>query len=231
MMVVYAKAYPLRHIGHLDLMRTMQRALRRSGLPVAYSHGFNPHIKMSFASPLSVGIAGEREIFDVSLESACGEEEFLRALNGVMPENLPICGARLISDEFPTLMGLAAGSRFRMETETPASAFEGAIQTLLTLAEYRALRKTKSGEAVCDVLPYIHTLETRANAISFTARNLQSGSLKPAVVMDALFQLSQLTPCDTIVTREAILASNADGGLTPLEGIAYDGETEHPGQG
>ncbi len=223
MMVVYEKAYPLRHIGHLDLMRTMQRALRRSGLPVAYSHGFNPHIKMSFASPLSVGIAGEREIFDVSLESGCMEAEFVEAMNGVMPASLQIKGARLISDEFPTLMGLAAGSRFRMETELPAQTFEGAMQTLLAMKEYRALRKTKSGEAVCDILPFIHTLTLRGNTISFTARNLQSGSLKPTVVMDALFQLSCQTHCDYTVIREAILALNAEGNLTPLEGISYDG--------
>ena len=51
MMVVFEKGETLRYIGHLDLMRAMQRALRRSGLPIRYSNGFNPHIRLSFAAP------------------------------------------------------------------------------------------------------------------------------------------------------------------------------------
>ena len=58
MMVVFEKGETLRYIGHLDLMRAMQRALRRSGLPIRYSNGFNPHIRLSFAAPLSVGVVG-----------------------------------------------------------------------------------------------------------------------------------------------------------------------------
>ena len=53
MLMQFMKGDIVRHLGLLDLQRTMQRALRRSGLPVAYSKGFNPHIVMSFASALS----------------------------------------------------------------------------------------------------------------------------------------------------------------------------------
>ena len=65
MMVVFEKGEALRYIGHLDLMRTVQRALRRSELPVKYSNGFNPHIRLSFAAPLSVGVIGLRELMEV----------------------------------------------------------------------------------------------------------------------------------------------------------------------
>ena len=51
MMAAFEKGEKLRFIGHLDLMRTMQRALRRSHLPIKYSNGFNPHIRLSFAAP------------------------------------------------------------------------------------------------------------------------------------------------------------------------------------
>ena len=50
MMAVFEKGETLRYIGHLDLMRTVQRALRRSNLPIKYSNGFNPHIRLSFSS-------------------------------------------------------------------------------------------------------------------------------------------------------------------------------------
>ena len=67
MLLEFRKGDIVRHLGLLDLQRTMQRALRRSGLPVAYSKGFNPHMVMAFASALSSGIPGDAELLDVSL--------------------------------------------------------------------------------------------------------------------------------------------------------------------
>ena len=77
MLVVFEKFPRIRHIGHLDLMRAMQRALRRSDLPVKFSQGFNPHMLLTFAAPLSVGMAGNREIMEVPLAAAVTEEAFL----------------------------------------------------------------------------------------------------------------------------------------------------------
>ncbi|MBE0601739.1 MAG: hypothetical protein IH607_08110, partial [Firmicutes bacterium] len=88
--------------------------------------------------------------------------------------------------------------------------------------EYEAIRKTKSGENLNNIRPYIHTLESRDGAIHFTALNLQSGSLKPSVVMEALFQLSEFEPCYYKVTREAILAKDKQDRLFPLEVISFD---------
>ena len=221
MMVVYRKPHPLRHIGHLDLMRTMQRALRRSGLPVRYSQGFNPHIKLSFASPLSVGIAGEREIMDVPMETEITEEAFAKQLNRVMPGGMTIVNTRIIDDKFPTLMGLVTGSRYRIEPEVEVQELSSAVKQLLDSHEYMALRKTKSGEKMTDIRPYIDTLNLDDNALCFTAKNLQSGSLKPSVVMNALFSLSAMEPCYYTVTREAILATDKQRNFVPLEVISY----------
>ena len=75
MLLQFQKGDIVRHLGLLDLQRTMQRALRRSGLPIAYSNGFNPHIVMSFASALSSGIPGDAELLDVSLKGEATAEE------------------------------------------------------------------------------------------------------------------------------------------------------------
>ena len=79
MLVVFEKSPRIRHIGHLDLMRAMQRALRRSGLPVKFSQGFNPHLLLTFAAPLSVGMPGRREVMEIPLAHDVSEEEFLHA--------------------------------------------------------------------------------------------------------------------------------------------------------
>ena len=81
----FRKTDVVRHLGLLDLQRTMQRALRRSGLPLKYSSGFNPHIVMSFASALSSGIPGDAELLDVSLSGDTTEETCLTAMQRVLP--------------------------------------------------------------------------------------------------------------------------------------------------
>ena len=65
--IQYEKTGDMAFLGHLDFQRQMQLALRRSGLPVAYSKGYHPHPLMKFGPPLPVGVAGEREVLDLAL--------------------------------------------------------------------------------------------------------------------------------------------------------------------
>ena len=88
MIAVFEKSERLRHIGHLDIQRAVMRALRRSGLSVSYSKGFNPHILLTFASALSTGAAGRKEIMDVQLDREVTPEEFVAAMNGAMPPDM-----------------------------------------------------------------------------------------------------------------------------------------------
>ena len=155
---------------------------------------------------------------DTEMEAAA----FVKALDMAMPDVLGICSARAIDDKFPTLMGLVAGNRYRIEPQAEAADFAGAIQQLLAMDEYMAVRKTKSGESLCNILPYIHSLAMNGSAISFTTKNLQSGLLKPNVLMSALFALAGSKRCDYTVVREAILAKDANGNLAPLEGAHND---------
>ena len=165
MMVVFEKGLALRHIGHLDLMRSMQRALRRSGLPIVYSKGFNPHIELSFASPLGVGVAGLREMMDLPIAEDIAEEEFVRLLNTAVPPSLPVKRARLIPDNFPSLMSLTAASRYTLRFsgkeagEVIAKKLAKKLPEWLALSEYTALRKTKSGEKLCDIRPFVQEAE------------------------------------------------------------------------
>ena len=73
MWLTMEKGARIRFTGHLDLMRTMQRALRRSGLPVRYSQGFNPHMLLNAAAPLSLGMPGLRELGMIGAEEGISE--------------------------------------------------------------------------------------------------------------------------------------------------------------
>jgi len=61
--LIFTKNGRLRFVGHLDLMRTLQRAMTRAEIPLSYSQGFNPHAQLSFAAPLALGWGGERELW------------------------------------------------------------------------------------------------------------------------------------------------------------------------
>jgi radical SAM-linked protein len=224
---VFEKGFVLRHIGHLDLMRTVQRALRRSNLPIRYSQGFNPHIQLSFASPLSVGVVGMREIMDVPIEGEMDTVAFAEELNSALPDCLRVKSARAVPDDFPALMALVAGSRLRVEidgcpeADRVAEAFPGFMKT----DECVTLRKTKSGENQTNIRPFVTEATLEKTDAGYTLRcviaNRREGSLKPAVLMRALCATAEVEQVPFIAYRDAILAKNRDGRLVSLEDYAY----------
>ena len=114
MLGVFQKSERVRHIGHLDIQRAVQRGLRRSGLPVAYSNGFNPHILVTFASALSTGACGRREIMDVKMAEEVSAEVFLNRMNLAMPPEMQLSEARAVDDRHPALMASLRAGMYEM---------------------------------------------------------------------------------------------------------------------
>lgn len=81
-----------RFISHLDLMRTMTRAIRRSRIPLWYTEGFNPHPYMTFSLPLSLGMESICESMDIKIEGDISNEEIFAMLKDTMPEGIVITG-------------------------------------------------------------------------------------------------------------------------------------------
>ena len=79
--IKFTKGDNIKFIGHLDLMRTIQRIIKRSGLPVEYSKGFNPHMSLSIAQPLSVGVYSDGEYLDLVLTEELSCEDVINKLN------------------------------------------------------------------------------------------------------------------------------------------------------
>lgn len=79
-----------RYISHLDLMRTMTRAIRRSKITLWYTEGFNPHPYMTFSLPLSLGMESVYESMDIRIEGDISNEEICSALKKVMPAGIDI---------------------------------------------------------------------------------------------------------------------------------------------
>lgn len=215
MIVVYQKTPRLRHIGHLDLMRAMQRALRKSGLPVAYSQGFNPHILLSFASPLSVGVPGDNEVMEVPLGEPMEEKAFLRLLSAALPPDLPCLSARAVADNHPAPMALLRAARYRVSFYEPAPELLAAVPALMQSQSLIALRKTKSDEKPCDIRPMIYNVvPSGEDALTCTLSLCETATCKPDLLLKALSDLAGLPQCPrAMITRLRLYGEN----LAPLE--------------
>lgn len=86
--LTFAKEGRARYISHLDLMRTMQRAIKRSGIPIWYTQGFNPHAYLMFPLALPLGTDSSIEILDIAITEDIPFDTLLSRLNQSMPEGL-----------------------------------------------------------------------------------------------------------------------------------------------
>ena len=92
----YTKGEAVKYISHRDLMRAFQRAARRAEIPVAYSQGFNPHMKISWGNALKVGATSEGEFAEIQLEKWIKPQELMERLNRQLPPGLEILEANLV---------------------------------------------------------------------------------------------------------------------------------------
>ena len=191
MLLQFMKGDIVRHLGLLDLQRTMQRALRRSGLPVAYSKGFNPHMIMSFASALSSGIPGDAELLDISLCGDVTEEECLAAMNKVLPPALQASRVRLVDDRFPKVSAALRYAQYKIRLRgEEALKIAEKLPEFLAEEEIMALRKTKKSETMVNIRPMIRKLTACAqdNEVELEAcvSFIETATLKPDLLLEAL---------------------------------------------
>ncbi len=94
--IKYTKGEEVKFISHRDLIRAFTRAIRRAGLPIAYSQGFNPHMKISWGNALKVGAASEGEYAELQFEGWVKPREVMEKLGPQMPKGLEIIEANLV---------------------------------------------------------------------------------------------------------------------------------------
>ncbi len=220
MLAVFEKGERIRHIGHLDIQRSVQRGLRRSGLPVAYSQGFNPHILITFASALSTGACGKREIMDVTMAEEVDEKEFLTRMNRAMPPEMQLKEARAVDSKHPSLMGMvrAAVYDLAIRDEETGRMLIAAIPAMMEKERIPAMRKTKTKLTEVNIKPLILSISGEENHIRATLILNERESCKPQMLLDALKETAGITEeVRMLVTRESLLGEDENGALRPLE--------------
>ncbi|MBR4027776.1 MAG: TIGR03936 family radical SAM-associated protein [Lachnospiraceae bacterium] len=102
----------MKFIGHLDMLRYFQKAMRRAEIDICYSEGFSPHQIMSFAAPLGVGITSDGEYFDIEVNSTTSTKEALQALNATMVDGVEVTGYVKLPDNAKTAMSIVTAADY-----------------------------------------------------------------------------------------------------------------------
>ncbi len=108
----FAKTGYMRYISHLDLLRLFKRMFRTGGIEIKYSQGFNPHPKLTFAQPLSLGYSGTGELLDFETVRPYDPDEILNILAGQAPEGIDMIACRKIDIKAPSLASAAKSARY-----------------------------------------------------------------------------------------------------------------------
>ena len=186
----FCKVGTLQYISHLDLQRTFNRIINRAYLPVWYTKGFNPHIKLVFSTPLSVGAQSVCEYLDIRIDREMSCEEIKERLNAEMTDEFYITDAYLPDSDFSEI----AWASYDISVTTSGASAELAdkAKALLTTSPLMMVKKGKAGEKEVDIVKMIHSLDacfdesTREIKIKATVRASSTEYLNPEFLITAL---------------------------------------------
>ena len=186
--ICFRKIDAMRFIGHLDLLRLFQRAVKRSGLPIAYSAGFNPHQLISFAMPLPIGHASVAEYADIEFTR---EVEDMKPLDAQLPQGLTIVRFRPFLPEERAGAALAAAALYKIEFPAGVeTTLDTRVAEILSAETLIIEKRTKSGSAMTDIRPDIIELRAEKNILhamlaAGSARNLKPESVAGCIHKNA----------------------------------------------
>ncbi|MGN1180308.1 MAG: TIGR03936 family radical SAM-associated protein [Suilimivivens sp.] len=188
--IKFSKEGPIKFIGHLDVMRYFQKAIRRADIDIAYSAGFSPHQIMSFASPLSVGHESSGEYFDVELNSITSEEDVKNRLNSVMVEGIQILDVSVLDEKEGNAMASVAACDYLVSFSEKVTLPDDWKDRLLSFYQQKSIpvmKKTKKGEKELDLKEGIYKLEIRDESVYLLLDAGSGSNIKPGFVLETFF--------------------------------------------
>lgn len=189
--VKFAKEGVMKFIGHLDIMRYFQKAIRRAGIDIAYSEGFSPHMIMSFANPLGVGLTSEGEYFDMQLRTPLPSAELVRRLDSAMVDGVRVISAVQVPDEKAgKAMSLVEAADYRItfrENQPLPDDWQSLFGDFMDRPSIVIRKKTKKGERETDIRPLIYDWHFEDEAVFMKVSSGSSDNLRPEHVLEAFF--------------------------------------------
>ena len=202
--IKFKKYGVMKFIGHLDIMRYFQKAMRRADIDIAYSEGFSPHQIMSFAAPLGIGIISQGEYLDIEVHSSKSSRESVDALNATMVEGVEVVSFKQLDDHAKTAMAIVAAADYNMY-------YKDGYEVPLTVDELHVKRKefyelpteilitkkTKKSEKIMDLKQLVYGFQVKEqDGKPYFYLKVCTGStdnVKPELVLEAFYEFLGLT--------------------------------------
>jgi Uncharacterized protein conserved in bacteria len=162
--IKYSKLGDISYISHLDIIKLMERIVRRTGLKLSYSEGFNPHPKTAFSPALQLGVQSHCEYLDMEFDEAVEEDLLIQKLNEKTVEGINFIEAKILTDKVDSLVAFITHSRYEIavdeEDENKISKIISAINKINNTNEMLLTKKTKKGNIKeYNVKEYIGTID------------------------------------------------------------------------
>ncbi len=228
--VKFSKHGVLRFIGHLDVMRYFQKAIRRAGIDITYSSGFSPHQIMSFAAPLGLGLESNGEYMDIEVNSLTSSKNFINALNAQMVEGIEILEAKLLPEHAGNAMASVAAARYTIafrETYRPTFLIKLVIDDFLGQSKIIVTKQTKKSETTFDMKPFLFacSFDEDKHVLNLVVDASSSGNLKPSLVMKAIYEKNNadFDEYALLITREETYMNAGTQEEMKLEPLGFVG--------
>ncbi len=183
--IKFAKYGSLVYIGHLDVMRFFQKAMRRAGIPISYTGGYSPHQIMSFAQPLGLGMSSEGEYVDIQVYDTFSTEESVRRLNEVMTDGMRVLDYRELPEKAKGGMSVIAAADYMLwidgREKFPAQAKQ-LWEDFLNKPEILATKESKKGETTLDIKPHILESQMEEDRLYLRVSTGSAINIKPDLV-------------------------------------------------
>ena len=216
--VRFSKQGQMKFIGHLDMVRYFQKVMRRGEIDVAYSEGFSPHQKMSFAAPLSVGVLSKGEYFDMEVNSTLSTKEAIERINEQNVEGVKVLSYKLLPDNAKNAMAVMSAADYFVYTDIFT---DDDITGFINQDSINVIKKTKKSEKEVDIKPLIYSIKKEDNGIFIKLAQGSAQNLKPELVVTALENFTQKSDTSYIYERLDMYC-NEDGKLISLDNIGSD---------
>ena len=212
----FSKQGQMKFIGHLDMVRYFQKVMRRSEVDVAYSEGFSPHQKMSFAAPLSVGVLSRGEYFDLEVNSTDSSKVMLERINAQNAEGVEVLSYKLLPDDAKNAMSVVAGADYKVYTDLFN---QNMLDAFMNQDQIIVLKKTKKSEKEVDIKPLIYNIKLEDDGIFMQVAQGSASNLKPDLVMDAFAKFAQVILPEYITYEGLDMYCLEDDNLVSLDDI------------
>ncbi len=189
--IKFTKVDKIRFIGHLDLLKLFQRAIKRAELPVAYSNGFNPHQLIGFAVPLPLGMASIGEYVDVEFKEEIDNLTIKDNLNNVMPDGIEIIDVRKFTEKDKSCASVLEAALYEVCFDEKIYEFSDIIRKMFLQDSFEIERTSKHKTKVVNIKPDIFSFDEIENEKYTVFKTIIStgshNNLKPELLVKYIY--------------------------------------------